>query len=308
MCSPTGATDEPQPVKSAREQDPAVSSLRIYQELGFVTGDDDFPAVGNFVFLPGPADSSYVIFGLSLSNNALRFRRDQPGFVARYRVVITIVDAAAPAAWLDQTEVVRVSSFRETSRRDESVVFQGYLKLAPGEYLATVVVYDLASSSGFEARITLEVPRFDDVFITSPVIVYRAAPRPSRDAAPSLIVNPRATVDRGGGQSHLYVESSTSGHDPAIVEIVEEGLVVSTDTLTFQQGDGPLSTARTPLDASELSPGTLQIRVRRPGPVRGDSTMLVVALMPGWIVPDYLTAISHLRYAGTPTQLDSLAA
>ncbi len=55
-------------------------ALAIYRELGYVVGDRLFAVVGRFVYLPGPADSTYAIFALSLPNNALRFRREPPDF------------------------------------------------------------------------------------------------------------------------------------------------------------------------------------------------------------------------------------
>ncbi len=116
--------------------------LQVYDDLGYVVGEPRFAAVGRFIHLPGPGDSTYAIFALSLANSALRFRREPPGYMARYRVAITVRDTADPAgvalARSAAIREVRVRSFRETSRSEESIIFQAYLTLPPGHYTAEV--------------------------------------------------------------------------------------------------------------------------------------------------------------------------
>ena len=306
-CGPTGSTGQAIPADLAPAPAPFPNPLGVYRELGYIAGDRDFAAVGSFAYLPGPGDSSYTIVSLSFPNSTLRFRRDPPDFVARYSVHVIIGDTAAAAAVLSETEEVRVSTFRETSRRDESVVFQGFLKLVPGEYPTRIEVRDLASSANFKREMRIQVPRFAASFVTPPIIVYRAEPRPSRHVPPSLIVNPRKTLDFAGVKSQIYVESDSGGDAHAILEIREDGLVILTDTLAFRPVAGPLRTATKPLNVTRLPPGELTLQVRLPGLAEADSTALLVAMLPDWVTADYQAAIGYLRYAGTPAQLDSLA-
>ena len=63
--------------------------VEAYEQLGFIAGPGYFPAVADFATLDGPADSTYVLFGMSLPNSALRFHRDDLGFVAEYIVNLT---------------------------------------------------------------------------------------------------------------------------------------------------------------------------------------------------------------------------
>ena len=314
----SAACGQPVPPGDAAPAGPALDDERIpnplavYRQLGFVVGDRSFPAVGRFVFLPGPGDSTYAIFTFSVPNTALRFRREDPGYLARYRVSIVVGDTADPVARLDESQEVRVRSFRETSRRDESVLFQGFLILEPGYYLVAIDVRDLASRDGFAAGIDLRVPRYRPAAITAPILVYDARARADREAAPALIVNPRATVQLGGPGPLVYVEAFATPPAPAgpgpIVEVHEEGRIILADTLRERGGPGAIYAAVDSLDEKRLPAGALTLRARLPEPPAADSATLLVALAPGWLAPDYDGVLSYLRYAGTATQLDSLRA
>jgi GWxTD domain-containing protein len=285
--------------------------MQVYEELGYLVGGSDFPIVGNFVFLPGPGDSAYAILALSLANRALRFRPAASGFLARYRVRVIVGDTLAPIASLDEEEEVRVRSFRETSRRDESVVFQGVMKLPPGDHPALIRVRDRNSTHSLEASPILRVPRFDPPFVTSPISVYRADLRQHRDSAPALIVNPRATVELGG-RPLLYVESQPAGS--LILTAFDDDQRVFSDSFPRpeagegegQPGAGGLHPSVLQVEGGRLPPGGLRLFARGPGAAESDSARLVVALTAGWVVTDYREALSYLRYAGTPSQLDSL--
>ncbi len=303
-CGPSGPSDAAAPVGPLAEEEPIPDPLGTYRDLGHLVGDAKFATVGSFAFLPGPADSSWVIFALSLPNSALRFRREPPGFLARYHVDVIVGDTVRPIARLEETEEVRVRSFRETSRRDESVVFHGFLKLLPGDYPVSVEVRDVNSSNGFAAQTDIQVPYFGQRFVSAPLIVYQAAPRASRDSIPSLILNPRATVGLAG-RPLVYVESRSD--DPPILEVREADHIVWAYTLPRPGSEElGLSTFVGPLDVDHLPPGVLTLETRLSEPAFADSARLVIALMPGWLAADYDDALSYLRYAGTPAELDSL--
>lgn len=281
--------------------------LRAYRTLGFVAGDHRFAAVGRFVHLPGPGDSTYTVFGLSLPNAALRFRREPPGFLARYHVSVLIGDTLAPAAELAEGQEVRVRTFRETSRRTESVVFQGFLKLRPGEFTARIRVRDLASSSGLTAEVDLRVPRFGPRTLTAPILVYEAEPRSDRRQTPSLILSPRATVEFGSGNPLVYIETDSAGPDDLIIELTEEDQIIWSDTLRLPPAVGRLRSTLTEIDGRVLPPGRLRLRTRFPGQPAPAAETLLVTLEPGWLFTDYREWMSTLRYAGTAAELEQLA-
>lgn len=306
-CGPSGSVHPDISASRVQERVRLPNPLRVYQQLGYLVGDARFAAVGKFVYLPGPADSTYAILALSLPNSALRFRREPPDFLARYQVTVVVGDSAAPAARLSELEEVRVRSFRETSRRDESVVFQGSLTLMPGEYPAEIEVHDLGSSAAFRVETDLRVPRFAPASITAPTVAYRAQPRSNRESPPSLILNPRATIEITGAASQVYLETVSDSDSLAILEARQDGQALWTDTLTLRPGEAGLWTAAAPLDPQRLPPGALSLNARLPDRMTGDSTTLVVALLPDWPFASYAEAISHLRYAGAPEEIEALS-
>jgi GWxTD domain-containing protein len=305
-CGPSGSAGpeiSARPV-AARERLP--NPLGVYGQLGCLVGVPRFAAVGQFVYLPGPGDSTYAVLALSLPNNALRFRREPPFFLARYQVAVVVGDSADPTAQLKEVQEVRVRSFRETSRRDESLVFQGLLTLMAGEYPASIDVRDLGSSAGFSAETDLQVPHFGPNSLTAPIVAYRAQPRASRASRPSLILNPRATIAFANAVSLIYLETLSDADSLAILEAREQGEVLWTDTLAFPSGEDRLRTAVATLDPQHLPPGALSLQARRTGEATGDSTTLVVALLPDWPVASYDEAVDYLRYAGTPEEIEAL--
>jgi len=281
--------------------------LDIYERLGFLAGDSRFAVVGRFVFVPGPGDSTYAILTLSLPNSALRFRRAAPGFVARYQVDVAVGDSAAPAARLSEIQEVRIRTFRETARRDESVVSQSFLTLPPGDHTAHVDVSDVASGDGLSADLELRVPRFDVPSITAPIIAYRAEPRSTRELPPAFILSPRATIEFDRHErSRVYVELLSEEDRSVLLEARAAGQVVWSDTLSPEPTEGPLRSACAALDSVRLPPGALSLHAQLAGTSIGDSTTLVVALAPDWLAADYDEALGYLRYAGTAERLEEL--
>ena len=185
--------------------------------------------------------------------------------MARYKVDVSVGDSAAPVARLSEIQEVRIRTFRETARREESVVFQGFLTLAPGEYPANVRVSDVGSGAGFSADIELHVPRFATPSVTAPIVVYQAQPREIRGVPPAFIVSPRATIELDRQDSHIYVESlSEEGHS-VVLEAQDGGRVIWSDTLAAEPMQGPLNSVTAAMDAARLPPGALTLHARLAG-------------------------------------------
>lgn len=307
-CAPAGAGSgsENDPAPNADEEETPPNPLQVYSKLDFIVGNRAFPAVGRFVYLPGPGDSTYAILALSFPNNALRFRRDPPGLLARYRVTVTVRDSLVTYDYLDETHEVRIRTYRETARADESIVFQGLFKLRPGAYRAGIQVQDLGSGSAFLTEAVMSVPVFKAPTITAPIIVHRAQQRTDPALPPSLILSPRATITLGDPGPSVYLESYRADDESPTLELLVDDRVIWADTLSSSAPPGSLSTSVLSLDPAILPPGNL-IRLRaRLGAVTSNAANLLVALGSGWLFADHHEMMSYLRYAGTPAQLDSL--
>lgn len=304
-CAPAGSTGPSVEAGAAPEVTALPDPLTVYKSLDFITGTHSFPAVGRFVYLPGPGDTTYAVLSLSFPASALRFRREPPGLIAKYRITATIRDSVTTYHYLNQTEDVRVLTYRETSRSDESVFFQGFFKLRPGDYEATLEVQDMASRAGFLADAQLSVPDFSREFVTAPLIAYRLQPRADPAEPPSLILSPRATIDMGGSP-RIYVESRPGSAETLVIELLTDAQLTWADTLPLDSIPTPLYTNVANVPADILAPGSALTLRARLGAQVSESTSLLVALGHEWIFVDHQEMMSYLRYSGTPAQLDSL--
>lgn len=308
VCGPAQTSGPPLTASPQPRPERVPDPLGVYRESGFLVGEGRFAPIGRLAFLPASGDSTFAILTLALSNNALKFRRDATGYAASYDVVVIVGDSLAPLIDLRSAEEVRVATFRETSRRDESVVFQALLSLPPGNHRTRVSVEDLGLSAAFNLDTTLAVPALLGPAVIDPILVYQAEPRPDPRMRPDLVASPRATVEFGAEHDlRAYIETVAIPDSPLVLEISTDEEVILTDTLelTFAL-DSSFATALTPLDHWLLPPGRLQLRARVPGhPFEGRTTLLV-PLHGDWLFPDYGDVVDHLQYAGSPEELRSL--
>lgn len=284
--------------------------LEIYRELGFMTGPGQFPAVASFATVAGPADSTYVLLAMSLPNSSLRFQRDDAGFFAEYRVDVTFMDEDSTAVKrVEAREVVRVTTFAETGRTDESIVYQQGIALPPGRYIARLQAADVNSSRGFRMTDTLTVPDYSlSAAVSSPVVVYEARGRSSRDSMPDLITNPRRTVPFGGSSPLIYVEAYGAGSRPVDVRVLDDqgGIVWSASAALRDAGrDLRYGVIEIPADALPL--GKFWIDVGSDG-ARTVRTPLVMTISDQWMVANLDDVMEFLRYIAHPEELDSLQA
>ena len=298
--------------------------LAAYQQLGFLAGPGFFPAVAGFATLAGPADSTFVLFGLSLPNSALRFQRDDAGFFAEYAVVLIFARDSQVVRQENRRESIHVATFAETGRTDESVVFQHLSTLAPGRYDVTVRVSDANSSRGFRAVDTLDVPAFGTgaTTLATPVMVYRGADRAVRDAPPDLILNPRNTTTYGGEAPRIYLEAY-GATTPAPVRLTiydEADNIVWTARTTIAKGDATLRAALIDLPAGVLPLGKLFVEVApetdppagrvelRTSAAPAPRSPLLVSISDQWLVSNFEEVVDFLEYIGTRDEVDSLHA
>ncbi len=281
--------------------------LEIYHRAGLLAGTESFPGVASFATLAGPADSTYLIFGLSLPSRALRFHRDGAGFAAEYVVSLRIMADSQVVRTVLERETVRVTTFEETSRTDESVVFQRPIALAPGRYAVGVKVRDGASARGFEAVDTVPVPSYADGDVTPPVFVYDARGRQHRDAPPDLILNPRHTVPYGGVPPRLYVEAygPSPSRDLSLQVRDERGAILWRGGLMFEAGPGAVHHAVAEVPPEILPLGRLRVVLAAGATVVADEPMLLT-ISDQWMVANFDDVLDFLGYIASPMELDSL--
>ena len=96
---------------------------RLYRSMGLVAGAGAIPFVSSVSFLRAPSpDSTLVLVALSMPSRALGFAREGERYAANYDVHLEVRSGATIVQALDAKEAVRVPTFRETSRSDESII------------------------------------------------------------------------------------------------------------------------------------------------------------------------------------------
>jgi len=307
-CGPAAGPANPPGNLRIQRPEPLPDPLSVYGEAGFLVGSGRFAPVGRLAFLPGPADSTFVILSLALSNGTLKFRRDPPDYVAHYEVLFTLGEPERPHAEIVAREEVRVATFRETSRRDESVVFQSFVTALPGNRRARLRVNGLAFSGGLHIDSTLTVPAFGPGSIADPLLAYQARPRPGRDRSPQLILSPRATVEFATPPAiAIYIEALPPLDTLVVLEVLASDTVIVTDSVPLTAGgDSSLYAGVADAGHWRLPPGVLALRAQVPGAGTSGVAPLAVSLGGGWLFPSYQETVSHLRYAGNPAELEEL--
>lgn len=279
--------------------------LQGYRDLGLLTGDDVFPAVGTVATLAGPADSTLVLVGFSFPAAALQFQREDPGFTAAYLVSLRFSRDGQLLRMVDRRETVRVHGFAETTRSDEAVLFQTAVSLEPGAYEIAIRIRDARSARGVEIRDTLRVPGYGPgrMDLASPVSVHEATPRSDRDLPPRAVLNTRHSVPFGSATATVYVEAYRP--DPARVRLMDgHGRAVWTGPVALAGGIGlTAGVLQIPLDS--LPPGRFRMVVEAGGSV-SEPAPLVIAISDAWVLDNLDEVVDLLLPAPSAEEVERL--
>jgi GWxTD domain-containing protein len=268
----------------------------LYQRMGRLAASGAMPFVGTIAYAAGRGDSTIARVGLSFDNHAFAFQRDGRAFSTRFRVEIGFVRPGMPPVQAVRDEVVRVESFAETQRNDESIIVEQGFLLAPGSYTVTVTVRDPASNVASRAEQITDVPGFRAGSTTMPILVYAAQARERLTDTLAVVLNPRGTVANGGGDSlTMYVEGyQLAGAARVPVDVRDErDSVVYQGTIPFK-GGRPLEgfVLRVPSDAPPL--GELKITVGAGAEAK--KSVALVSFSRSWVVTNYDNLLALLRY------------
>lgn len=284
-----------------------IEPLAVYRDMGFLTGPPPFPAVGRFTVLPGAADSSLAVLALSIPNSALRFQRSRDGFVAEYHVRITVRGADSTLVReVESRDSVRVPTFAETGRTDESVIFQQALMLLPGAYHVEVVASDANSSRGFSGRQALDVPAYAAAHgVAQPLVILDGGGRAARDVLPPVITNPRHMVPYGGASPRVYLEAWGNASPLHLLVLTEDGDTVWGADITLPD-TAVLSSAVVQIPAAALPIGKLWVHVTSGSAPPPPPTPLMMAISDEWMVANFDDMLRVLQYIAFPEEIDSL--
>jgi GWxTD domain-containing protein len=297
-----GTQDAPPPADQLTQ---LVNVSGFYQRLGRLAAAEPLPFVGTVAFAAGQGDSVITLLGLSLENRALSFQREGNLFVARYRVSISFQREGTRSVELARDEIVRVPTFQETMRADESVLFQQVLRLTPGEYNVTVTVRDASSTAESRAQGRFTAPGFRPATTSAPILAYQATGRGSRSEPLSVVLNPRGAVGYGSDTLLAYIEGyDFPGPTTIPFEVLDEQQdIIYTDSLRFR-GGRPVESQVLRLAPDSISLGELKLVVGT-GPARQQVSALV-SFSQAWVITNFDEMLGLLRYFGQDARVNAM--
>src|SRR6266576_5147107 len=305
--SRTSSPPNPSALPPAGATAPDVSEL--YREIGLLAAPGPIAFVGKIsCFASAYPDTTLVLVSISLPNRALTFTREGDRYRAPYEVKLSLNRGEVEAATVNAMEIVRVGSFREVNRTDESIIFQHYFHVQPGTYTISATVRDVAGSRGATQQDTVVVPALGAGRLSTPLIVYEASGRTVLDSAPGLLASPRSSAVFGRDSTvAIYVEAYGQGTRLPIDFVVrnDKGAQLWRDSATLARR-GALFSGIVSVPISTVGVGTGQVSfTRRDGPGSVEAPLFVSF---GEDIPlmSFEDMVGYLRFFASPGRISAL--
>ncbi|MBK5280779.1 MAG: GWxTD domain-containing protein [Nitrospiraceae bacterium] len=280
----------------------------LYRQAGFIAEAAPIAFIGSVRYLAGPGDTTLVLIGFSMANRALTFVREGDRYRAGYGITADLRQGGSTVRHIEAHEVVRVISFKETTRNDESVIFQQILSVSPGQYVLSLAVRDEGSSRAGSHEEILNVPRLSAGRLATPISVYEVQARTTTDSLPQLTLSPRSTATFGRDTSLLvYVE----GYGPGtrlplrVTARNAKGMTLWTDSLGLARR-GKVFSGTIDVPVSRLGIGVSTLMVSRRDTTDSSSVPVLVTFGDDLAIASFEDMLSYLRYFTTPQRLKTL--
>lgn len=236
-CGSPRAPADRSPRPLLLEGDTPADVSELYRRIGLIAAPPPLSFVGKIAsFASTSPDTSLVLVSLSIPNRSLTFAREGDRYRAPYEVKLSLLQGPIEAVSVNTTEIVRVGSFREINRTDESVIFQHYFRVRPGAYTLSVAVRDVGGSKSSTQQVLITVPAFSAGRLSAPILVYEAAGRSQLDTIPRILASPRSSAVFGRDSTvAIYIEAYGSGARLPLDYIVrnERGVQLWRDSATL---------------------------------------------------------------------------
>jgi GWxTD domain-containing protein len=309
-CSKQAIRESPDPLASYNPAAVAAGTVRdfgaIYRKMGLVAAPAPIAFVGSTAYFATPSpDTTLAVVSMSFPNRGLTFEHDGDQYKATYSVTLVVMKDTTEIRRLSGTETVRVGTFKETSRTDESIIFRQAIALPPGQYSLAYRVRDVAGAREAAVQDTLTVPRMTSS-VSTPVVVYDATPRTSLDSIPSYLASPRASVIFGvDSAAMLYLESYGGHNTVALALSDDQHRVVWRDTVHLQaHGTFASGTATVPFDQADI--GILSLTATPLQSTDTAHTAIFVGFGPDLPVLSFGDMVDYLRYFASGSRLQAL--
>jgi GWxTD domain-containing protein len=281
----------------------------IYQKMGLLVSGAPMPFVAQVSFLPAKtADSTLVLVSVSLPTIGLTFSRDTDTYRGGYSVAAELRQGSVSRAFHDDTSDVRLSSFKETQRTDESLLYSTTLTAAPGTYNFALLVRDKGSTRSATRELDITVPRITNG-PSSPVLAVEAQVRTSLAEPPGVVVSPRSTAIFGrDGELPMYIEVRDSSPQGVPLQISIDGenaQALYRDSVVLPRR-GALAADVVRIPVTTLGVGVMTAKVWRAGSPDTASQRVMVSLGEDLPVASFDELLSYLRFFASSTRLAPL--
>ena len=281
----------------------------IYNQMGLIATGSPLAYVGKIAYFAGRTpDSTTVLASISIPNRVLSFVRDGDTYRAPYEVHLKLSQGANEVKSVNAMEVVRVATFKEVNRTDESVIFQNYLKLAPGEYTVSFMVRDISSNRSATQEGVITVPRLSQGHLSTPLLVYEASRRVTLDSLPRLLASPRSSAVFGQDSTiSVYLEAYGQQTRLPVSFVVQndKGAVTWRDT-TMLERTGNLLSGAVKIPISRVGIGIANVTFTRADATDTVRTPVFVSFGSDIPLISYEDLLNQLRYYVAQDRLNSL--
>lgn len=281
----------------------------FYKQMGLLAAPPPISFVGKTTFYATRSpDTTLVLASISLPNQALTFAREGDRYSAPYEVHLRITRGDVEAASLNALELVRVGTFREVNRTDESVIFQHFFRLSPGAYSLSLVVRDVGGARTATQDAQLTVPRVASTGLSTPLMAYEASPRSSLDSTPRLLASPRSTAVFGRDSLvAVFLEAYGSGDRARVNYVVtnEAQERIFSDSAVLAR-TGSLFSGSVQIPISTVGLGITKLTFTRPGTADTASMPIFVSFGEDVPIMSFANMVEYLRFFASESRLKPL--
>lgn len=284
-------------------------ATRFYRAMGLASAHSPVSFVGKVAFFASPSpDTTVMLVSVSVPTRSLTFAREGDVYRSQYSVQLRLNRGGAEVQRVDASEVVRVGSFRETTRTDEAVIFQRYVRVAPGPYTVGFIVRDMGSTRTSADTLGVTVPRLGSGSVSTPVAVYQVRARERLDSLPSALPSPRSTAVFGRDSAVVvYLEAYGNATSVPIRISVrnESGSMLWADTSSLSR-QGELLSGVVAIPVARLGIGVGKVSFTRLDTRDSSATPIFVSFGDDLPVAAFDDMLAYLRFYVSPSRLSAL--
>jgi len=281
----------------------------LYERAGLIAVSGPVSYVGTLgYFAATHPDTTLSLLTLSLTARTLTFTREGDRFRAGYTVTADLRQGTSIAHHFDAKEVVRVRSFKETTRGEESVIFQEYFKLPPGKYTLSLAVRDESGSKAGTYESEISIPAIGARGLSSSLPVHEATPRASVDSLPRLVASPRSTAVFGRDTLiTAYVEAYELAPGEPLQAAVrgDKGAILWSQSVDLSR-TGRVASGVVKVPVSRLGIGAIELILSRADVPDTTRTPLFVSFGDELPIASFEDMLSYLRYYASPSRIKAL--